>query len=72
VELPHPPLQRDIVFLRRYLRIAKYDMRYRLAFLLTRAGAGARTALAASYVYPKDLDALGLVTPLPRYDVDII
>jgi hypothetical protein len=30
------------------------------------------TALAAGYIYPRDLDALGLVTPLPHCDVDII
>jgi hypothetical protein len=72
VKLPHPPPQWDAIFLQRYLRIVQYDTRYHLAFLLAGARVGARTALATGYVCPRDLDAMGLITPLPRCDVYII
>jgi hypothetical protein len=47
-------------------------MRYRLAFLLAGAGASAHAALATGYDSPRDLDASGLIPPLPCYNVDVI
>jgi hypothetical protein len=43
-----------------------------LPFPLAGAKADTRTTLAAGYICARYLDVLGLVTPLPRYDVDIV
>jgi hypothetical protein len=72
MELQHPHLQGYIIFIRRYLYITEYDMRYCLAFPLVGARAGACTTLATGYIYPRDWDALELITPLPRCNVDIV
>jgi hypothetical protein len=47
-------------------------MRYRLAFLLVGARVSACATLAVSYVFPRDLDTPGLITPLSHCDVDIV
>jgi hypothetical protein len=58
------PLRNSLVLL--------YRETCHLAFPLTGAGAGSCTALATSYIYPRDLDARGLITLLSCYDVDIV